>query len=351
MLVHIRVTCFSKKYMQTESKVIILLSSQSKIMASEEKKNSSSDPDNVVEIPLSDYAKKLDGKVRERYVKKISTIGIDPALIEGKHFEPDCLPPVESTDLLCYLVLETSFYTQKQFKAFRSLEAYNQMVSGFIYNVQGHMIASKFVVLAKVRHSQRMNEALIPIWIITEKDGTINCAHCLGCKAGLAESCSHIASVLFYLEAWTKVNGKLACTQMKCSRILPSFASEVEYARVREIKFKSARKLKVDLDETIENISEELELSGTSKRQNESAVPKPEVPAPSQAEVEEFYSKLSKLNSKPVVLSLVPPYAQSYVLPSRNISTVMDMFKKENLELSYNELLKLSLQRRRTEPS
>lgn len=38
MLVHIRVTCFSKKYMQTESKVIILLSSQSKIMASEEKK-------------------------------------------------------------------------------------------------------------------------------------------------------------------------------------------------------------------------------------------------------------------------------------------------------------------------
>ncbi|XP_068691131.1 uncharacterized protein [Montipora foliosa] len=327
--------------MQTESKVIILLSSQSKIMASEEKKKSSSDPDNVVQIPLSDYAKKLDGKVRERYLKKIWTIGIDPALIEGKDFEPDCLPPVESTDLLCYLVLETSFYTQKQFKAFRSLEAYNQMVSGFVYNVQGHMIASKFVVLAKVWHSQRMNEALIPIWIITEKDGTINCTHCLGCKAGLAESCSLIASVLFYLEAWTKVNGRLACTQMKCSWILPSFASKVEYSRVRDINFKSAKKLKVDLDETIESLSEELELSGISKRQNESAVPKPEVPPPSQAEVEEFYSKLSKCNSKPVVLSLVPPYAQSYVLPSRNISTVMDMFKKKNFELSYNELLKL----------
>ena len=42
-----------------------------------------------------------------------------------------------------------------------------------------------------------MNEALIPIWIITEKHRTINCARCLGCKAGLAESCSHIASVLF----------------------------------------------------------------------------------------------------------------------------------------------------------
>ena len=135
MLVHIRVMCFSKKYMQTESKVIILLSSQSKIMASEGKKNSSSDADNVLPIPLPDYAKKLDGKVRKCYMKKISTIGINPALIEGKHFEPDCLLPIESTDLLCYLVLETSFYMQKQFKAFRSLEAYNQIVSKLLLSV------------------------------------------------------------------------------------------------------------------------------------------------------------------------------------------------------------------------
>ena len=95
----------------------------------------------------------------------------------------------------------------------------------------------------------------------------------------------------------------------------------------------------MDLDETIGNLSEELELSGISKRQNESAVPKPQVAALSEAEVEKFYSKLSKCNSKPVVLSLVPPYAQSYVLPSLNISTVMDIFKKQNLEISYNELL------------
>ena len=77
----------------------------------------------------------------------------------------------------------------------------------------------------------------------------------------------------------------------------------------------------MDLDETIENLSEELELSGISKRQNESAVPSPEVPAPSQAEVEEFYSKLSKCNSKTCCAEFGPPYAQTYVLPSRNIST------------------------------
>ena len=109
----------------------------------------SSDPGYVVQIPLSYYVKKLDVKVRERYLKKISTIGIDPVLIDGERFKPDCLLPVESTDLLCYLVLETSYYTQKQFKAFCSLATYNQMVSRFVCNVQGHIIGNKFEVLQK----------------------------------------------------------------------------------------------------------------------------------------------------------------------------------------------------------
>ena len=207
-------------------------------------------------VPISDYAKKLEPLVKQRYFNKISAIGIDPVLIEGKHFEADCLPPVESTDLLFYLVLETSFYTQKQFKAFRSLEAYNQMVSGFITSVQGHIIANKFVVLAKVRHSQRMIDSLIPIWIITEREGTILSAHCLSCKAGLAESCSHIASVLFYLEAWTKINGKLSCTQVKCSWLLPTYVDHVEYAMVQDINFTSAKKMKADLDEKISSLSD-----------------------------------------------------------------------------------------------
>ena len=201
--------------------------------------NLNANPDVGIHPPLSEYAKKLEPRVRQRYLEKISAIGIDPVLIESKNFQPDCLPPVESTDLLFYLVLETSFYAQQQFKAFRSVEAYNQMVSGFITSAKGHIIANKFVVLAKVRHSQGMNDSLIPIWIITEKDGTILSAHCLGCKAGLAESCSHIASVLFYVEAWTKINGKLACTQVKCSWLLPSFVDHVEYARARDINFTS----------------------------------------------------------------------------------------------------------------
>ena len=104
---------------------------------------------------------------------------------------------MEVSDLLSYLILETSFYTNKQFKAF------NQMVSGFVTSVVGKVIAGKYVVRARVRHSRHMNDPLVNIWVISENDGTILSAHWLGCKAGLAESCSHIASVLFYLEATT----------------------------------------------------------------------------------------------------------------------------------------------------
>ena len=60
-----------------------------------------------------DYANRLENKVKQRYLEKISAIGIDPVLMEGKNFETDCLPVVESPDLLFYIVLETSFYTKQ----------------------------------------------------------------------------------------------------------------------------------------------------------------------------------------------------------------------------------------------
>ena len=159
------------------------------------------------EIPvLSSYAKNLESDVRVRYLKKISVVGVDQAAIPSEQPSSECLPPMEVSDLLSFLVLETSYYTNKQFKAFKSLEAY----------------------------------IWINIWMIVEKDGTIISVHCLTCKAGLAESCSHVASVMFYIEAVTRIHGKLACTQPKCAWILPTYVNEVPYAKVRDINFSSA---------------------------------------------------------------------------------------------------------------
>ena len=115
--------------------------------------------------------------MKQRYLEKISEVGVDPLLIPDHKLDPKCLPPIEESDLLSYLVLDTSYFTNKQFKAFKSLQAYNQMVSGFICSIQGTVLQKKRVVVAKVRHSQRMNDPLVTLWIIANKDGSISSAH------------------------------------------------------------------------------------------------------------------------------------------------------------------------------
>ena len=245
-------------------------------------------------------------------------------------------------DLLFYLVLETSYYTRQQFKAFQSLQVYNHMVSGFTSSVQGHIVKDNFVVSAKVRHSQRMNDSLIPAWIITKKQGTIISAHCCGCKAGFGESCSHVASVLFYLEAWTKINGKMSYTQLKCLWILPLYVKEVDYARVRDINFTSAKKMKTDLNAALDrvfNISQSDNLAEKPKIESKS------VPAPSEDEMNSFYAELNNCKFKPIGLSLVPPFAESFGLKSCEIQTVQYLSDPEYQDLEYPELLQVCLEK------
>ena len=73
-------------------------------------------------------------------------------------------------------------------------------------SVRGKIISGMYVVVAKIRHSQQMNDPLVNVWIITETEGMTLSAHCSGCKAGLAKSCSHVASAMIYINCWTYVN-------------------------------------------------------------------------------------------------------------------------------------------------
>lgn len=287
-------------------------------------------------LMLSSYGESLEGKTKRRYVDKISVIGVDPFVIPWQKYSPECLPPVEACDILSYLVLETSFYTKEQFKNFKSLLAYNQMVSGFVTSVLGHIIRERYVVLAKVRHSQRMNDPHVQLWIITTKEGTVVSAHCAGCMAGLGECCSHIASVLFYLEVWTRLHGKLACTQVKCTWLLPSTVKQVDYARVKDINFSSAKKLKTDLDKSIENVNSpsSIKPSEPSPAGRTSAIQKP-----SADEMDEFYKSLSECKIKPVCLSLIHPYCESFISSTRKIKALTDLFDNKYMELSYTDLL------------
>ena len=91
--------------------------------------------------------------------------------------------------------------------------------------------------------------------------------------AGLGECCSYIASVLFYLETWTRIFGKLSCTQVKYTWLLPTYVKEVTYNKVKNINFTSARKLKSNLDNSIENLNQSDLLPPA-----ETSTPKPRQP-------------------------------------------------------------------------
>lgn len=93
-----------------------------------------------------------------------------------------------------------------------------------------------------------MNDPLVNIWIIDEENGMTLSVNSLHCEAGLAKSCFYIAGVLFYIKAWNPIHGKIACTQVKCLWLLPTYVNKVEYERVKDIDFRSPKKLKESLD-------------------------------------------------------------------------------------------------------
>ena len=99
------------------------------------------------------YFQQLLPEEKKRYQEKIRIIsGIDPftlSLASARHGQsnnpgalPCPLPPIDSTDLLSYLVLQTSYITTKQFKAHKSLEAYNRssLVAGYEISQPGSLM-------------------------------------------------------------------------------------------------------------------------------------------------------------------------------------------------------------------
>ena len=56
----------------------------------------------------------------------------------------------------------------------------------------------------KAMHSQRLRAKPLKPWIICERDGRIVAAHC-DCIAGLGEACTHVAALLFAVEATVKI--------------------------------------------------------------------------------------------------------------------------------------------------
>ena len=92
-----------------------------------------------------------------------------------------------------------------------------------------------FMVTARVRHSQRVSATPVHAWVAVEQVGVVLYAHCT-CMAGLGEACSHIAAILFTLDANTRTKQMTSCTSLPCSWLPPTLSS-VPYAQIADIDF------------------------------------------------------------------------------------------------------------------
>ncbi len=105
---------------------------------------------------LSGYARELPEDAKRRYLDKLMLMdGMDPFLLPSSSLRTRAtpaasLPLVEASDIVSYLVLQTSFLTAKQFKSYKSLEAYNQFVNGWVKNVQAWNVKDKIAVTGRV---------------------------------------------------------------------------------------------------------------------------------------------------------------------------------------------------------
>ena len=113
---------------------------------------------------LSLNADSLPPDAKARYLDKIEASDrcvINPFSSDFVGEKSDVVPPVTGSgcDLVSYLVLQTSFITIKQFKAHKSLEAYNQFVSGWVKDVQTRtsVVSGKYVTTGRVLLSLNRN--------------------------------------------------------------------------------------------------------------------------------------------------------------------------------------------------
>ena len=81
----------------------------------------------------------------------------------------------------------------------------------------------------QVNHSQNLNEKPLIPWVIALEIGSILAAHC-DCAAGIGETCSHVASLLWVISVGVENRNSLTVTQKSTYWVIPPAIRSVPYA-------------------------------------------------------------------------------------------------------------------------
>lgn len=103
-------------------------------------------------IDAKAYREGLGPQEKARYSEKLKFIGdADPYELAPStwiHDDPAILPSVTYPDIVNYLVFSPSPYTAEDLKSYKGLEAYNQMVCGWVRETQYQVINDQNNILS-----------------------------------------------------------------------------------------------------------------------------------------------------------------------------------------------------------
>ena len=296
------------------------------------------------------YREKLSALEAARYDDKLKLIdGCDPYQIESKKWSTDVglLPPVQYYDVQHYLLYTTSAYTKEDLQAYKGLDAYNQFINGWVRERCAIVCGGNTVVSAKVMHSQRLSETPLRPWLICSKDGKILGAHC-NCMAGLGEACTHIAALLYAIEATVKIRDSKTVTEEKAYWLLPSALKKVSYKEIKDIDFTAAKTAKRNFRSALEEEACDTVTLKTPTprtpvpRTPASKVRDNKVPEASDEDIDQLLKTLAEAGSKAAILSITEPYCDKFVPKaiSQDFPAVLSDLKNDKcLEMNYFELV------------
>ena len=223
-------------------------------------------------------------------------------------------------------------------------------------------------LMLQVHHSQRLNDKPLTPWIVSMADGRIIAGHC-DCTAGLGKTCSHIATLLWVLAVGVEKRESLTVTQKSAYWVMPPPMRSVPYAPIKDIEFIGKKKKACDAAENAscekrargsagdtsceKRASGAAESASCEKRARDAAgdtscgtntkCKTKVVNPPTAVEEKKFLDSLVTCDGvKPVVLSVLPTYCDSFIPSSldSDLPFVLDnLFKPSFLKCSFYKLL------------
>ncbi|XP_036003510.1 uncharacterized protein LOC118566198 [Fundulus heteroclitus] len=198
---------------------------------------------------FSAYFSSLDNVSQDRYTSKLMIDGTrlpDPysKSLKGWSESVKSWPSVPYGNIYSYLIDTPGQYTRESMKALKSLDGYNYFISGHVQTCLCNLLEKDTTVCfvkAKVSPSQRANDKPHEPWVCVNKEqGYVVAAHCT-CKAGLGEACSHIAALLFKVEAVGRFGlNQESKTSVACAWN-KSYRKKVTAERIVDIDFTSPK--------------------------------------------------------------------------------------------------------------